>query len=68
MVKKTEDSKYARIQLVIPKDVLAQVRAQATIQRRNTSNMIVVLLEKALKDAASEQVPGNWEPALRQAA
>ena len=62
MIKKTEDGKYARIQLVIPKDVLARVRARAGTERRNTSNMIVVLVEKALKELETE--PGNLEPVL----
>ena len=62
MIKKGEDAKYDRIQLVIPKDVLAQVRAQAQKERRNTSNMIVVMIEKALEEMEKE--PGNWEPAL----
>lgn len=62
MIKKGEDAKYDRIQLVIPKDVLAQVRAQAQKERRNTSNMIVVMIEKALEEMEKE--PGQWEPAL----
>lgn len=63
MIKTGDDAKYARIQLVIPKDVLAQVKAQAAAQRRNTSNMIVVLVEKALKDA--ETKPGQIVPLRR---
>ena len=62
MIKKSEDAKYARIQLVIPKDVLARVKARAGTERRNTSNMIVVLVEKALKELETE--PGNLEPVL----
>ena len=57
VIKKTEDAKYARIQLVIPKDVLARVRRQAEKERRNTSNMITVLVEKALREAENEPGP-----------
>ncbi len=62
MIKKGEDAKYTRIQLVIPKDVLVRVRAQADKERRNTSNMITVMLEKALEEA--EKAPGPWMPEL----
>lgn len=65
MIKKGEDAKYDRIQLVIPKDVLAQVRAQAQKERRNTSNMIVVMIEKALEEMEKE--PGQWVPELMAA-
>ena len=58
MIKKDEDAKYARIQLVIPKDVLARVRETAGRERRNTSNMIVTLLDEAFaaRDKAAQRV------------
>ena len=43
------DGTYERIQLVIPKDVLERVEAAKTEARRNRSNMIVVLIDEALK-------------------
>lgn len=66
MIKKDEDAKYARIQLVIPKDVLALVRETAGKERRNTSNMIVTLLDEAFAARAKatrivEIEPGQYE-------
>lgn len=62
MIKKDEDAKYARIQLVIPKDVLERVRQTATRERRNTSNMIVALLDEAF--AAREKATQRAEADL----
>ena len=47
MIKK--DGEYERIQLIIPKDVLTKVETVKQTARRNRSNMIVVLVEEALK-------------------
>ena len=65
MIKVGDDAKYTRIQLVIPKDVLARVKVQAAKERRNTSNAITVLLERALKEAEKES--GPWTPAQKAA-
>ncbi len=63
MIKKGEDAMYLRIQLVIPKDVLARVKATAIRERRNTSNMIVALLDEAFAAREKEAArPGNSEP------
>ena len=69
MIKKDEDAKYARIQLVIPKDVLALVRETAGKERRNTSNMIVTLLDEAFatREKAAQRAeiePGQYEAEL----
>lgn len=56
MIKQGDDAIYTRVQLVIPKEVLARVKEQAKKERRNTSNMITVLVERALKE--SEKSPG----------
>lgn len=61
MIKQGDDAKYTRVQLVIPKEVLARVKEQAAKERRNTSNMITVLVERALKE--SEKSPGPFSPA-----
>ena len=47
-----EDGTYERIQLVIPKDVLKQVETAKQGERRNRSNMIVVLVDEALQARA----------------
>jgi len=65
MIKTGDDAKYTRVQLVIPKEVLARVKAQAGKERRNTSNMITVLVERALKEAEKES--GPWVPELQAA-
>lgn len=64
------DGGYERIQLVIPKDVLARVEAARVKERRNRSNMIVVLLDEALaarERAAKEKDLGNSEELERAA-
>jgi hypothetical protein len=58
VISKREDAKNARIQLVIPKDVLARVRDRAGKERRNTSNMIVVLLDEAFAARESQESSG----------
>lgn len=64
------DGGYERIQLVIPKDVLERVEKARGKERRNRSNMIVVLLDEALaarEKAAEGKEPGNSEELERAA-
>jgi hypothetical protein len=68
MIKKDEGAKYARIQLVIPKDVLARVRETAGSERRNTSNMIVTLLDEAFAARAKAAQRMEIEPGQTEAA
>jgi len=49
-MKKSETSALDRFQLVIPKVLLAEIRDLAERDRRKTSNVMVMLLERSLSD------------------
>ena len=49
-MKKSDTATHDRFQLVIPKDLLAEIRGLAERDRRKTSNVMVMLMEKALDD------------------
>lgn len=62
-----------RFQLVVPEDVLEQVKRLAEQERRSISNMFVVLVTEAIRGRQSKSVqsgvePGNREPSLLPAA
>lgn len=56
----------SRFQLVVPPGVLEQVKELASAERRSISNMIVVLLEEAIKSrkAKKAEKEGNSLPVL----
>jgi hypothetical protein len=61
------EEKNERFQLVIPSGVLVRVRELAVRERRSISNMIVVLLEEALKardTKAKTKEEENSQPVL----
>lgn len=49
-MKKSETAAHDRFQLVIPKDLLAEIRDIAERDQRKTSNVMVMLMKKALVD------------------
>ncbi len=49
-MKKSETANADRFQLVIPKDLLAEIRDIAERDQRKTSNVMVMLLRKSLSD------------------
>jgi hypothetical protein len=61
-----EEETSTRFQLVIPKNVLNEVKKLATEERRSISNMIVVLVMEAVKArrGRKSKEEGNSLPAL----
>ena len=49
-MKKSETATVDRFQLVIPKDLLAEIRDIAERDQRKTSNVMVMLMRKSLLD------------------
>lgn len=49
-MKKSETAAHDRFQLVIPKDLLAEIRSIAAQDQRKTSNVMVMLMRKSLAD------------------
>lgn len=49
-MKKSETANSDRFQLVLPKTLLTEIKELAERDRRKTSNVMVLLLEKALAD------------------
>lgn len=49
-----------RFQLVIDQDLLEQVRKLAETERRTVSNMLVVLVDEALRAREKESAEGNY--------
>lgn len=49
-VKKSDNATHDRFQLVIPKQLLAEIKDIAERDQRKTSNVMVMLMRKALED------------------
>lgn len=49
-MKKSETAAHDRFQLVIPKELLAEIRELADRDQRKTSNVMVMLMRKGLID------------------
>lgn len=49
-MKKSETSSLDRFQLILPKTLLAEIRDLAERDRRKTSNVMVMLLEKSMRE------------------
>lgn len=56
-MKKSETATVDRFQLVIPKDLLAEIRDLAERDQRKTSNVMVMLLKRAMADLKSSGLP-----------
>jgi len=52
-VKKSETATHDRFQLVIPKELLEEIRGIAERDQRKTSNVMVMLLRRSLNDLKS---------------
>lgn len=52
-MKKSENATHDRFQLVIPKELLAEIKDIAERDQRKTSNVMVMLMRKALSDFRS---------------
>lgn len=49
-MKKSDNATHDRFQLVIPKDLLAEIKDMAERDQRKTSNVMVMLMRKAMAD------------------
>jgi len=49
-MKKSENATHDRFQLVIPKELLAEIKEIAERDQRKTSNVMVMLMRKSLLD------------------
>ena len=49
-MKKSDNATHDRFQLVIPKDLLAEIKDMAERDQRKTSNVMVMLMRAALRD------------------
>lgn len=49
-MKKSDNATHDRFQLVIPKDLLAEIKGMAERDQRKTSNVMVMLMRAALRD------------------
>lgn len=59
-MRKSETAAHDRFQLIIPKDLLAEIRGLAERDQRKTSNVMVMLMRRALRDLeASGQSLGS---------
>lgn len=56
-MKKSETATVDRFQLVIPKDLLAEIRDLAERDQRKTSNVMVMLLRRAMVDLKASGMP-----------
>lgn len=62
-MEESKGQKRERFQMVVPPDLLAEVRKAAASENRSISNMLVVLVREALQSRSKrEQAPGQPEP------
>ncbi len=52
-MKKSDTATHDRFQLVLPKDLLAEIKDLAERDQRRTSNVMVMLMQRALRDMKS---------------
>lgn len=56
-MKKSETAAHDRFQLVLPKELLGEIKDLAERDQRKTSNVMVMLLKKALADMKASGLP-----------